>query len=137
MKTHRESADVFPAISNERTLLLGLILAAAALRFWAPGAKGLWYDEAITAAMTQLSPAEIVRFHWQAAFTHLPGWYLLANAWARVFGASEFALRLPSVMAGAAAVPLFWQLLRVTRPSDRGLRLMAAALLAGSPLLVL
>lgn len=134
--THRSAGAFFRSL-NERPVLLALTLAAAALRFWAPGAKGLWYDEAITAAMTQLASAEIVRFHWQAAFTHLPGWYLLVNGWARVFGTSEYALRLPSVMAGIAAVPLFWQLLCTTRPSDRGLRLIATALLAGSPLLVL
>ncbi|MEJ5200417.1 MAG: glycosyltransferase family 39 protein, partial [Anaerolineae bacterium] len=133
----RKSASAFPRSLHERSILLALTLAAAALRFWAPGAKGLWYDESLTAAMTQLSPAEIVRFHWQAAFTHLPGWYLFTNGWARVFGTSEYALRLPSVMAGIAAVPLFWQLLRTTRPSDRGLRLIATALLVGSPLLVL
>ncbi|MCX7668464.1 MAG: glycosyltransferase family 39 protein, partial [Anaerolineae bacterium] len=122
---------------SERAFLLGLVFLAAVLRFWAPGAKGLWYDEAITAAMTHLSPADIIRFHWQSAFTHLPGWYLFVNGWARIFGTTEYALRLPSVMAGMAAVPLFWQLLRVTRPADRGWRLMATALLAGSPLLVL
>ncbi len=135
--TTHKSPGAFSGAFNERITLLALTLTAATLRLWAPGAKGLWYDEALTAAMTQLSPAEIIRFHWQTAFTHLPGWYLFANGWARVFGAGEYALRLSSVMAGIAAIPLFWQLLRTTRPSDRGLRLMAATLLAGSPLLVL
>jgi uncharacterized membrane protein len=121
----------------ERAWLLALILAAALLRFWALGSKGLWYDEAITAAMTHLSIPEIARFHWQSAFTHIPGWYILLNLWAKVFGTSEAALRLPSVIAGVLVVPLVWQILRLACRTDRILRLVGAGLVSFSPLLVL
>ncbi len=135
----RVAPDVagFDKVLVERAWLIAMVLAAALLRFWALGSKGLWYDESITAAMTHLSIPEIVRFHWQSAFTHIPGWYILLNLWAKVFGTSEAALRLPSVIAGVLAVPLVWQVLRAACRTDRGSRLLGAGLVAFSPLLVL
>src|SRR5262245_52101220 len=78
---------------SERLLLAALTLAAFALRMWAVESKGLAYDEAATALMSRALPAEIVWFHWTAAFEHLPLWVLLMHAWSLVAGQSEFTLR--------------------------------------------
>ncbi len=112
-------------------------LLAFLIRVWNLGEKGLWYDETITALMARATPAEIVRFHWQNAFEHPPVWALLMHAWSAVFGQTEAALRWPAVLAGTLLVPLVWQILKLSRPADRSARLLAALLVALSPLLLL
>ncbi len=117
---------------------IGIVtLLAFLIRVWNLGNKGLWYDETITALMARATPAEIVRFHWQNAFEHPPVWALFMHAWSAVFGQSEAALRWPVALAGTLLVPLVWQILGLSRPADRSARLLAALLVALSPLLLL
>jgi mannosyltransferase len=125
--------------SAEALLLLVLTLLGLLLRVWMLGGKGLWYDEASTALMARAAPAEIVRFHWNAAFEHPPLWILLMHFWSRVFGQSEAALRAPSAFAGALAVPMSWKVARAAWQGRAGRRmgLLTAALVATSPVLIL
>lgn len=95
-----------------RLSLLVLILSAFAVRLYALDAKGLAYDEAATALMARAAPLEIIDFHWRAAFEHPPFWQLFMHFWSLGFGQSEFALRLPSVLAGVLTISLLWQLAR-------------------------
>ena len=108
-----------------------------ALRLWALGDKGLAYDEAATALMARASGAEIVQFHWNAAFEHPPLWQLTMRTWTALFGQSEAMLRLLPALAGALAIPLTWYWLRLLWPRAVGLRLLAAGLVATSPALVM
>lgn len=96
----------------QRLILLLCLLLGFALRLWSLGGKGLSYDEAATALMAQATPPEIIAFHWHAAFEHPPFWQLLMHYWSLGLGQSEFALRLPSAIAGVVALPLAWQLAR-------------------------
>jgi hypothetical protein len=59
---------------------------------------------------------------------HPPGYYALMWLWTGLFGTGLFALRLPSALAGAAAIGLlYW----MARPKDgAGVALTASALLA-------
>ncbi len=78
MYPHRLPAVHMPRQSSrEYIALTALTLAAFALRIWRLDAKGLGYDEAATAIMARAPIADIISFHWEAAFEHLPLWVLL------------------------------------------------------------
>jgi mannosyltransferase len=124
-------------IRSELFWVLALTLLGALLRLWMLGSKGLWYDEASTALMARAAPMQIIQFHWNAAFEHPPFWILLMRFWSTVFGQGEAALRLPSALAGALVAPMMWQIARTAWPNDRMTRLLAAGLVATSPVLVL
>ena len=132
----RRRYSALPAARAEYLLAVALTFAAAALRIWMAGQKGLGYDESTSALIARAPVAEIIRFHWLATYEHPPLWILLMHAWSGVFGQSEAALRLPSVLAGTLAVPLLWQVTRAARLNP-GVRILAVALAAVSPLLVL
>lgn len=122
---------------HERLLLASIVVFGLCLRLWALGDKGLAYDEAATALMARATPAEIVAFHWDAAFEHPPFWQLTMRAWSHLLGQSETLLRLLPALAGAMAVLLTWGLVYTLWPAQPALRLLSAALVAGSPVLVL
>ena len=125
------------ALRREHWLLAALTLAGLALRLWGVGDKGLAYDEAATALMARATPAEIIAFHWDAAFEHPPLWQLTMHLWSLLFGQREAMLRLLPALAGAAAIPLTWWWVRRLWPAARAWRWWAAVLVALSPTLVL
>jgi len=93
-------------------VLLGCVLRLSFLT-----TQSLWFDEGYTAWVVSLKPANIVRMI--SADTAPPVYYLLLHAWCTVFGHAEWALRLPSALAGAAAMGLFpllaWRVLKTHR----------------------
>lgn len=96
---------------DQRFLLLLLILGAFAWRVDGLTNQSLWRDEvdAIYFALRNL-PDTLAMFGAMAQngalyFLALRGWFYLA-------GATEFALRYVSVLAGVAAIPLTWQVAR-------------------------
>jgi len=106
---------------NQRFFLLLLILAAFAWRAHGVTHQSLWRDEvdAIYFALRDL-PDTLAMFGAMAQngvlyFLSLRGWFYLV-------GASEFALRYISVMAGTLTIPLLWQaarrLLGITRSAS-------------------
>jgi mannosyltransferase len=128
--------------SSRRTelfCLLALTMLGAFLRLWMVGSKGLWYDEAATALMARAVPGKIIQFHWNAAFEHPPLWVLLIHFWSKLFGQGEAALRVPSALAGALAVPMAWRVAGAAWPGPTGktARLVASGLVATSPVLIL
>ncbi len=112
-------------------LLLSLIiLLALALRVFQLGRQSLWYDEGVSAYMTRLSLAEMMR--WTAHDIQPPLYYLILRLWASLFGDGEFSLRFPSLVFGLLTVPLIYMVGK--RLFDRIAGLAAAALAALSPL---
>ena len=106
-----------------------LTLGALALRLIDLGGPGFWFDEAYTHLIARMPPATA----WQALVidgVHPPLYYAIARAvlW---FNDGELALRLPSAVAGALAVPVVFAL--GARWFDRRAAWLAAALLALSP----
>jgi 4-amino-4-deoxy-L-arabinose transferase-like glycosyltransferase len=108
------------------------VFTALALRLFHLGHQSLWVDEIFT---------------WKAAIPHGPfGWADLLDdthgplvsaflhAWIRVFGDSEFALRLPMALATVALVPALAFLVR--RAAGERAFLPAAWLTALSPFVV-
>ncbi len=101
-----------------------LLLTAARLRFAAT--EPLWFDESFSLAI--ISRPDWATF-WREVYldSNGPGYYLLLRLWSEVFGTSNLALRVPSLLAvlAAAALPL----LARARTLDREAALTWAALI--------
>ena len=70
--------------------------------------RGLWVDEAISVHQAQLPFGQMLR-DMQTTDVHPPFHYALLWVTVRLFGTSEVAVRLPSLIAGVALIPaLFW-----------------------------
>ena len=118
MRASTVARDV--ALASAVSLVLGLIRL---------GAPSFWVDEAFTAAEMRYSLADKldVQYH----FLHL----VLLEPWAAVFGSSEWALRLPSVLGAMLAVGLL--VVVANKLFDRRVALVSGLLLATSPFLVM
>jgi mannosyltransferase len=107
------------AIAAGSALVLGLIRL---------GAPSLWVDEAFTAHATRenlINPLD--QYHWL--------YYAVLSPWTALAGYSEWALRLPSVIAAMLASGLLVVLGR--KLFDRWVGLVSGVLLATSPFLVM
>ncbi len=137
-------ADAIPAVSasvrprglaglRAEPVLGGLVvilLAAAGLRLWGLGVKSLWFDESYSVFIAEQPLLEIPRLL-RLYDTHPPLYYMLLNLWIGVFGKSEVALRLPSVLVSLGVVALTFVLGR--RLAGDRVGLLAAVLIALSP----
>ena len=115
-----------------------LILAVAiSLRCWHIGSWPLWLDESWSRWMTEQSWTGL----WHAASsydTHPPFYYSLLKAWTVIAPSTPFWLRVPSLLASLAMLPLAWacagqiELLR----RNPAARMAAMLLVAVSPPLI-
>ena len=108
-------------------LTVALLTAAAAVpRAWPIAERPLWFDEASTVYSAEQGPAAMLR--WEHHYEHPPLSYALVWLATRLFGGNdEWIVRLPSLLAGVACVPLVFLLgLRLAGPGPG----LAAALLA-------
>jgi mannosyltransferase len=98
--------------------LLLVTLLAFGWRMDRLGNQSLWRDEvdAIFFATRHL-PDTLVMF--VQAGQNGPLYFVALRPWFSLVGASEFALRLPSAMAGALATPLIYQVARRLLPTFR------------------
>ncbi|HET9276226.1 MAG TPA: glycosyltransferase family 39 protein, partial [Gemmatimonadales bacterium] len=86
-------------------IALGLLFAGAiALRVAAAG-RELWLDETHSALLAGMSLHELIAF--VKGDVHPPLYFLLLNAWRRIAGDSEAALRGFSILASAGAGAVF------------------------------
>ncbi len=128
-----------PAASSSARLprwwpLAALTLLAAVLRLSTLGLQSFWYDEAFTPVHV-LHPSLWATLRGMVHTENSPPlWYLLAWADSRVLGTGEVALRLPSALAGIAAVPVCWLIGREL--AGRRAAVACAALVAVNPLFV-
>jgi uncharacterized membrane protein len=122
-----------PDTSRKTALLVlgGVILAGLALRLAVP--RGIWLDEAISIHQARLSLHDLFRNLYfgdrQPPLYHLTLWLTI-----RAFGHSEFAVRLPSLIAGTLVIPVLYELGRELY--DRRTGLVAATFAAASPVLI-
>lgn len=91
-----------------RALLIGLLLLAAALRFYRLDAQSFWNDEGNSARIAE-RPLRLI-LEGAAGDIHPPGYYILLHFWRFLAGQSEFALRAPSAWAGIVLVALTYRL---------------------------
>ncbi len=135
-----EAQSVGSAPLSARTELPGwwplaaLTLLAAVLRLSTLDLQSFWYDEAFT-------PVHVLHASLSAtlrAVSHTenspPLWYLIEWVDYRLLGSGEFALRLPSALAGIAAVPVTWAIGEIV--AGRRAAIASAALVAVNPLFV-
>ncbi len=112
-------------------LVLAITWLAFALRVSGLTAQSLWRDEvdALRFAMQPLlALLEMFRRHGENG----PLFFLMLRPWLQLAGSGEFALRFPSALAGALAVPAGYVLLR-RLSGRRGPAAIAALLSATAP----
>jgi 4-amino-4-deoxy-L-arabinose transferase-like glycosyltransferase len=122
-----------PDVSHHNALLIlgALVLVGLALR--AAVNRGIWLDEAISIHQARLSLHDLFQNLYngdrQPPLYHLTLWATI-----RAFGHSEFAVRLPSLIAGTLIIPVLYELARELY--DRRTGLVAAAFATVSPVLI-
>jgi hypothetical protein len=131
--TFEAPASSVPAPPRWRApaLLAALVAAGVGLRLLAD--RSLWLDEATTWYQSQL-PFDVLLHDLRTTDVHPPGHHALVWLSVRAFGDSEVALRLPSMIAGAALVPMLFVAGRAL--FDRRTGLIAATLGTLAPVLV-
>ena len=117
----------------EWIVLLGLILLAAALRFYRLQAQDIWGDEAFSIFLSQQPLSHVIA---GGADTHPPLYPVLLFVWLRLFGSTAFATRSLSVLVGTLAVPLIFIFAQRLVPDRLRVKWFAALLAAISPLLI-
>jgi O-antigen/teichoic acid export membrane protein len=86
--------------------MVGLCAVATAVR--TATSRGLWVDEAISVTQAQLPFGSMIR-DMETTDVHPPLHHAILWVTVRLFGTSEFAVRLPSLIAGVALVPvMYW-----------------------------
>ena len=114
-------------ISKYSVVLLGIILIGALLRVYDLGVQSLWTDEAFSVWISNMSLSQIVQTA-GAIDQHPPLYYFILHYWITLFGTSEVAVRLPSVLFGVLAIPVIYVLGRRLFKEEVGL--LAALILA-------
>lgn len=100
---HPRSEQTTPPIVLAVTMA---VLLAAVLRLIALGQKSLWLDEAFSITLAQTPWASFVQ-QLRTREANMAMYYLVLRAWLHL-GLSEWMIRLPSVLAGIATVPLVY-----------------------------
>lgn len=95
---------------------------------------GLWYDEMLTYVVSSHSfPVGILQECWRFDF-HMPLYYMYVHIWMKLFGITDLALRLSSVIWGVLCVPAFFYLGKTYKNKVLGYFLAIVATL--SPIMI-
>jgi hypothetical protein len=121
-------------------ILILLFTAALALRLYGLDIRSLTHPEAFVPGLPLIAGhsippprhtlAEVLWMHFHDE-PHPVGWYVAMFGWTKMFGTSEFALRLPSALVGTASVPLIFLLGRRVYGPVVGLAVAAVLTLHG------
>ncbi len=117
----------------QKGLFPAVFLVSLLLRLINLGAQGLWFDETYTAYVAG-QPFERMMQFLISDGVHPPLYYWFMAVWIRLFGASEWSLRLPSAICGALAVWMLYLLVR--RMAGETEAIFSAILLGMSPFLL-
>jgi 4-amino-4-deoxy-L-arabinose transferase-like glycosyltransferase len=111
-----------------------LVVLAAALRLSTLGLQSFWFDEAFTPVHV-LHPSLFKTLDSITKTENSPPlWYIVEWVDYRLLGTSEWALRLPSALAGIALVPVAWGIGREL--AGRAAAIATAAIVTVSPIFV-
>ena len=113
-------------------IAVALILLGAGLRLYRLENKNIWWDEGFTVFMARLPLGNLLVA--SGHDTAPPVYYAVLHAWMALAGDSEFALRLPSALAGMLTIAILVRLARSLAGSRAAL--VVGALLALSRVLV-
>jgi hypothetical protein len=125
--------DAIVAVLTRPTVLGLAGLSAAAFGLRVLMFRGLWVDEAISVRQARL-PLGTMLHELESTDVHPPLHHLTLWATVRTLGDSELAVRLPSILAGVALVPLLFYAGSLLY--DRRVGWVAALLAVPAPLLV-
>ena len=96
--------------------------------------QSLWLDEAVVAKVVHTIPWYLIPTQFSPGDFHPPLYYLTMSWWTWVFGSSEIALRMPSVLFSLVAG---WYMYKIgTLLRDRTVGLWSAAFFLLNPLIV-
>ena len=115
---------------RERFALVAVVGLAAALRLFRADGE-LWFDEIVTVEQHVRRPVAEIVSRYEIANNHVMN-SLLAHASVAVLGESPFAVRLPAIVFGIAAVPALYLTARQLWSVETAL-LTAACLAASYP----
>lgn len=119
---------------RDALILLGLVIAAATIRFALLGIQSFDHEEAVTAGDI-LHPTLLDTVSATLKTERSPPtYYVIAWAWTRLFGTGEIGLRSLSALAGTLTVPFAYA--AVARLVSRRAGLIAGALVAFNPDLI-
>lgn len=97
----------------------------------------LWYDEGHSVLVAiQNFPFGINEFLFTKDFQHTPFYFYLLHFWIKIFGSSEFMLRMSSSIFGIACIPLTYIVAKKLYKDDKIVGIIASVLVTVSPLLV-
>lgn len=113
-------------------LMIWLILIIALFLRLINLSQSLWLDEAINVVFARSSSFWWFITKYPIGDFHPPGWFALLWVWGHIFGFSEMAVRLPSVILGTVTVGLLFLLGKELFGKKVGL--LAAFLLSIAPL---
>ncbi len=131
--TERVATSVTWLRQRPRAAVAMVTLCALACGVRLATSRGLWVDEAISVEQAQLPFGEMLA-DMRYTDVHPPFHHALLWVTVRVFGTSELAVRLPSLIAGVALVPVLAWVGRVLY--DRRTGWVAAAFAAVAPFCV-
>ena len=94
--------------------------------------QSLWLDEAINVTFVKNLNLHALVFDYSIGDFHPPLYHILLRGWVLLFGTSEIAVRLPSVILGLATVYVTYLIGK--KLFDNKTALIAATLIATSPL---
>ena len=107
-------------------LIAGLILRLFKLD------QSLWLDEAINVTFVRNLNLKSLIFDYSVGDFHPPLYHILMRGWILLFGTSEIAVRLPSVILGLATVYVTYLIAK--KLFENKTALISATLIATSPL---
>jgi mannosyltransferase len=128
-----EGRRVLLGASPASLAVAALTLAAAALRWPTLAGGSFWVDEWVTSTIVERPLLDMLRSV-KATESTPPLYYVLAWAWAHLFGTGELALRSLSALFGAATVPVAYA--AGSALASRRAGFVAACFVAVNPLLV-
>ncbi|MFH1590251.1 MAG: glycosyltransferase family 39 protein [archaeon] len=118
---------------NAWIIMLIILLLAILLRFWAIESESYWLDEAISIRQAQAddfgSTLDMVKKD-----IHLPLHITLLHFWVKIFGTSELASRLLSLIFGVAGVWISYLLTK--KLFNRRIAIITSLLFAFSPIMI-
>ena len=111
---------------NSNVSLVIITMFGFLLRVFKLDAKSLWIDEAYTIAFVQKSWGTIFSHH----YLMRPAYFVMAKGWSSLFGYSEVASRMLSVLFGVLSIVMIYHLGKLLFNSKTGL--LSALILAVS-----
>jgi len=114
------------AVGDPRLTLVAIVFLGVALRLSEVATRDLWEDEAYSVRISESAVPDIVER--SISDTHPPLYYLVLHYWTALFGDSEFAVRAPSIIFGAATIVAVYAVGRLLASAKAAL--LAALLVA-------